>query len=273
MKVYISVDIEGVTGITHWNEAGIGKPGYETFRDQMTAEAAAAAEGALAAGATEILMKDAHWTARNLIAERLPEAVRLIRGWSGDPRNMLDEIDESFDAIVMVGYHSGAGCGGNPLAHTSNGKEFRMLINGEVMTEFRLHSLMAAEMGIPTVFLSGDSLLCETAKATGTGIHTVATTIGKGAATISIHPARAIAAIRDGVEAALKDEAAHKTPALSNRYELELWFDKNADAYAASFYPGASLCAPHAIRFESERFFEIMRALQFVFRSDLEFVA
>lgn len=264
MKVYISVDIEGVTGITHWHEAEIGQPGYETFRDQMTAEAAAAAEGALAAGATEVVMKDAHWTARNLIPSRLPEPVRLIRGWSGDPRCMIDEIDASFDALVLVGYHSGASCGGNPLAHTITGKAFRVLLNGKAVSEYRLHSLLAAEIGVPTVFLAGDALLCDSARAAQPGIHTVATNTGKGAATVSIHPARAVTAIRSGVEAALTDRAAHTPLALSDRYELELWFDKNEDAFAASFYPGARLHDPHAIRFETDRVYEVMRALQFV---------
>jgi len=263
MKVYISVDIEGVTGITHWDEAEIGKPGYETFQSQMTDEAAAACEGALAAGVTDLVVKDAHWTARNIIAARLPEPVRLVRGWSGDPHYMIQGIDGSFDALAMVGYHSGASCGGNPLAHTAAGAEFQILVNGEPMSEYRLHSLMAAELGVPTVFLSGDTLLCEAAKAAHPGIHTVATNTGKGAATVSIHPARAVAAIRSGIEAALKDEAASTLPALSDRYELELWYDKNEDAFAASFYPGASLYAPHAVRFETDRFYEIMRMLQF----------
>ena len=117
MKVYISVDIEGVAGITHWDEATIGKPGYETFREQMTAEAAAACEGALAAGATGLLVKDAHSSGRNILPACLPESVQLIRSWSGDPLCMVEELDESFDAVAMVGYHSGAGFGGNPLAH------------------------------------------------------------------------------------------------------------------------------------------------------------
>jgi D-amino peptidase len=263
MKVYISVDIEGVCGITHWDEAEIGKPGYERFRDQMTAEAAAACEGALAAGVTDLVVKDAHWTARNIIPERQPEDVRLIRGWTGDPLYMITEIDESFDALAVVGYHSGAGNGGNPLAHTAAGSEFKVLVNGEAMSEYRLHSLAAAELGIPTVFLSGDTLLCESAKAAQPAIHTVATNTGKGAATVSIHPARAVDAIRSGVEAALKDKAARALPALSDRYELELWYDKNEDAYAASFYPGATLHAPHAVRFEADRVYEIMRMLQF----------
>ena len=266
MKVYISVDIEGVTGITHWDEAEIGRPGYETFRDQMTAEASAACEGALAAGAKEVLVKDAHWTGRNLIASRLPEPVRLVRGWSGDPLYMVEEINEDFDALVMVGYHSGAACGGNPLAHTASGKEFRMLVNGDPMSEFLLHCMAAAELGVPTVFLSGDTLLCKSAKAVRPDIHTVATNTGKGAATVSIHPARAVEAIRSGVEAALMDQTTRSLLPLRDRYELELWFDKNEDAYAASFYPGATLQDPHAVRFEADRFYDIMRALQFMFR-------
>lgn len=264
MKVYISVDIEGVAGITHWDEATIGKPGYETFREQMTAEAAAACEGALAAGATDLLVKDAHSSGRNILPARLPESVHLIRAWSGDPLCMVEELDESFDAVAMVGYHSGAGFGGNPLAHTISGKVFRLLINGEPISEFLLHSLAAAELGVPTVFLSGDSLLCEDAREARPGIHTVATNTGKGAATTSIHPARAVASIRAGMEAALKDEAARTLPALSDRYEMELWYEKNEDAYAAAFYPGASLHAPHAVRFETDRVYEILRMLQFV---------
>jgi D-amino peptidase len=264
MKVYISVDIEGVAGITHWDEATIGKPGYETFREQMTAEAAAACEGALAAGAAEITVKDAHSSGRNIIPERLPQEVRLIRAWSGDPLSMVEELDKSFDAVAMIGYHSGAGFGGNPLAHTLSGKVYRLLVNGEPFSEFLLHSLMAAELGVPTVFISGDTLLCQDAKAARPGIHTVATNTGKGAATISIHPARATALIRMGIAAALKDKAAHALPKLADRYEAELWFDTNENAYAASFWPGATLHAPHAVRLETDRVYEIMRMLEFV---------
>ena len=127
-----------------------------------------------------------------------------------------------------------------------------------------MHSLVAAELGVPTVFISGDSLLCTDARQARPGIHTVATNTGKGAATTSIHPARAVAAIRSGMEAALKDDAARVLPQLSNRYEMELWYEQNEDAYAASFYPGATLHAPHAVRFETDRVYEILRMMQFV---------
>ena len=118
MRIYISADIEGVCGITTWEEARRSSPEYAAFRKQMAAEVAAACEGALACGAEHIVVKDAHGTARNLDAHELPAPAQLIRGWSGHPHGMVQNIDESFDAALFVGYHARAGAGGNPLAHS-----------------------------------------------------------------------------------------------------------------------------------------------------------
>ena len=89
MKVYISVDIEGCAGITHWDEAGKNHADWQEFREQMTREAVAAIEGAQIAGATKILVKDAHSSGRNIIASMLPADVRLIRAWAGHPLCMV----------------------------------------------------------------------------------------------------------------------------------------------------------------------------------------
>ena len=118
MKIYISADIEGVTGITSWDEADLEHRANAEFRERMTAEVIAASEGALEAGASELLIKDSHATGRNLIAEDLPPEARLIRGWSGHPYGMVQGIDDSFAAAVFVGWHAAGGTGGNPLAHT-----------------------------------------------------------------------------------------------------------------------------------------------------------
>ena len=117
---------------------------------------------------------------------------------------------------------------------------------------------------MPTVFLSGDRVLCDTARSTDPNIHTVATKYSAGAATSSVHPAVAVRDIRAGIEAALRDDAAHEKPSLPDAFELELWYVENEDAYPASFYPGARLHAPHCVRFETDDFFEIMRMLNFV---------
>ena len=108
MKVMISVDIEGIAGIAHWDEALHDRPGYPHFRELMTNEAIAACNGAKAAGATEIFVRDAHETARNLDVTRMPEGVRLIRGWSGHPYMMVQELDEKGIAVsAHSACHSG----------------------------------------------------------------------------------------------------------------------------------------------------------------------
>ena len=85
MKIYISADMEGITGVTHWDEVDHNKPPYSYFQEQMSKEVAAACEGANSAGAKEIFVKDAHYSARNIIPSFLPKNVKIIRGWSGHP--------------------------------------------------------------------------------------------------------------------------------------------------------------------------------------------
>ncbi len=266
MKVYISADIEGTAGITHWDEAEIGKPGYDKFAELMTAEVKSACEGALAAGAHEITVKDAHWTARNIIAERLPEPVRLIRGWSTHPFGMTQDLDDSYDALILTGYHSGAGTGGNPLAHTINGFSHEMFLNGELVSEFILNRYAAATLGVPTVFLSGDQALCETAHALNAGIQTVATMEGIGGSTNSLHPHRACDMIRDGVETALKHPDAWQTPELPEEFHLVMNVIKHEECYAASFYPGVEMTGPHRLEFRATEFYDVMCMLHFVLK-------
>ncbi len=137
MKVYISADIEGTAGITNWEEAEKPHATYQEFRARMTDEVVAACEGAIEAGAKEILVKDAHDSGRNIIAARLPDCARLIRGWSGHPFSMVQELDESFDALLFVGYHAKAGSDDNPLAHTLRLRIAHLAINGEIASDFR----------------------------------------------------------------------------------------------------------------------------------------
>jgi len=120
MKVCTPAQNEGTAGIAHGTEAGRTRPGRADFRALMTAEVVAACEGARAAGATEVVIKDAHDSGRNLILDRLPDYARIVRGWSGHPDEMMFGIDETFAAALYTGYHSKAGTEVNPLAHTSN---------------------------------------------------------------------------------------------------------------------------------------------------------
>ncbi len=264
MKIYISADIEGVNGTTHWDETDRKHPDYPEFREQMTAEVAAACEGALAAGATEIWVKDAHGSARNLIASRLPAEVRLVRGWSGHPYMMVDGIDSTFQAMMMVGYHSRAGSNANPLAHTMTGANAYVKINGRPVSEFMLNSYTAASVSVPVVFVAGDAGLCEDATALIPALTSVAVKGGRGGATINIHPKLAVERIRAGVQKALEADPARCLLRLPERFSVEIRYKDHAKAYASSFYPGARLSDDYTVQFESGDYFDVLRLLTFI---------
>ncbi len=264
MKVFISADIEGTAGILSWDEAERTHADYKEFRELMTAEVLAACEGARVAGATEIVIKDAHDSGRNLLLDRLPAYVRIVRGWSGHPDGMMFGIDESFDAALYTGYHSKAGTEDNPLAHTSTLRISRLVLNGETASEFTLNALCAARYGVPSFFLSGDQGICADAKALVPGISTVETLKGIGAATISLAPTAARAAISEGVEKSLRDRAGQATPRLPERSEIVIEFSNPVDAYRASWYPGVRRHGPRAVAFASDDYFEVLRAYRFM---------
>ena len=264
MKVYISADIEGTAGITNWEEADKSHSTYHVFRERMTEEVVAACEGAIAAGAKEILIKDAHDSGRNIIAARLPDCARLIRGWSGHPLSMVQDIDSSFDAAVFVGYHAKAGSDDNPLAHTLRLRVAHLAINGEIAPEFHIFSYAAALHGVPSVFLSGDHGICADAKRIVPGIVTVPVSQGIGPSTVSIAPSLALKQIRDGVTKALRGDRDACRITLPKHFTLEIKFTTPVDAYRASWYPGASQPEPRIVRFESGDYFEILRAIKFM---------
>ncbi len=263
MKIYISADIEGITGTTHWDETDKGKSDYEQFREQMTAEVVAACEGALSAGATEVWVKDAHASGRNIIAARLPQEVRLVRGWSGHPFQMVQELDESFHALMMIGYHSRAGSDASPLAHTMSGDAIHLKINDRFVSELLLHTYAAALVKVPLVFVAGDMGLCQEATSLNPNIGTVAVKQGVGNSTISIHPQLAVDQIRSGVQAALQGDVSRCRVQLPDRFSVEIMYKDHAKAYRASFFPGASLKEPDTIQFESDEYFEVLRLFLF----------
>ena len=264
MKVFISADIEGTAGISHWNEAERTHPDWLEVRSLMTAEVLAACEGARAAGATEVVIKDAHDSGRNLILDRLPDYARIIRGWSGHPDEMMFGIDESFAAAICTGYHSKAGTEANPLAHTSNMRISRLLLNGEVASEFTFNALCAASYGVPSVFLSGDAGICAEAQAMVPGLAAVQTLEGTGKATTSISPAWSRRAIREGVAAVLSGEFAQALPVSPDYHEVVIEFNTPTEAYRAGWYPGAKAHGPRSVAFGHRDFREILRALLFM---------
>ena len=138
LKVYISADIEGVTGVTHWDETKKQEADHKEFAHQMTLEVKAACEGAIMQEQMKYGLKMLMIAGRNIDHNLLPKNTKLIRGWSGHMYSMVQELDETFDALIFIGYHSAGGTNTNPLSHTMNTKIDYIKLNGEYLVNFLL---------------------------------------------------------------------------------------------------------------------------------------
>ena len=265
MKVFLSADIEGTCGICDWSETERSTPNdYALYQKQMNREVNAACLGALAAGAREVYVKDAHDSARNLDPMQLPEQIRIHRGWSGDPLSMMSGLDsDTFDAVFFTGYHAWAACPGNPLSHTMNLRNEHVLLNGVRASEFLINAYTAGYYGVPAVFLSGDEELCAFAREFIPEIVTVPVNRGVGGGVISIHPDVAVERIRAGAKEAVHRAAKCKVP-MPERFDSEIRFREHRTAYSKSFYPGARLEDGKSVCFSTDDWYEMLRFYHFV---------
>jgi D-amino peptidase len=263
MKVFISADIEGVTGVTHWDETNLDKSVSAASCEQMTAEVVAACQAALEAGASEILVKDAHDSGRNIIHSKLPHEARLIRGWEPHPFMMMQGLDETFQAAAFIGYHSRAGTNTSPLAHTMTGSIVHITVNDRDASEFLLNTYTAAMLKLPVIFVSGDKGLCEEVIGLNSAIGTVAVKEGVGDSTISIHPDLATIQIKEGMAKALKGDLSKCLVTLPDHFLVDIQYKAHTKARVYSFYPGANLKDPLTVRFEHTDYYEVLRFLYF----------
>jgi D-amino peptidase len=260
LKVFISVDMEGVTGVVNSDDASRNGKDYDYFRQTMTREANAAIEGALAAGATEIIVRDSHGTALNLLPEMLHRSAKLIRDWSGGPMFMMEGIDASYDAAIYVGYHARAGTTDGVLDHTSSGNVTDVSINGLQMPETGYNALMAGYYDVPVVFVAGDKAVCDQARELLGNVETVAVKEGIGAAALNLHPEEARDQIRAGVQNALQNLDDYKPYKLSAPYTLVLTLKTEQSIYEGAFYPGAQRTGDWELTYVADDIMEIMLA-------------
>jgi len=265
LKIFISVDMEGITDVIHWDEIFEKRPDYEYFRKLMTAETNAAIEGALAAGATEIVVRDAHANARNLLAEELHEAARLIREWSGGPLGMMEGIDHSFDAAICIGYHAKASTPNAVLKHTWAGVVLDLKVNSVSLPELGWNGLIAGYYDVPIIFVAGDRAICEQASQLFKKIDTVAVKEGIGSASINLHPKKSRELIQSGVSAALKHLEQFEPLKYSPPFRIELHFKDETKAYRAGWYPNAIRVGQLGVALEADDFFECVRFFSFCF--------
>ncbi len=253
MKVYISVDMEGITGIVDASQGSAPGIDYGLGRRLMTAEAAAAAQGALDAGAGEVIVCDGHGSNgfRNILIEDLPEDAKLI---SGDSRSMgqMEGLDGEYDAIVLVGYHARHGKEG-VLNHTINGGAiYEIRINGKAVGEFAINAYLAGHFDVPVVLVTGDNSLAEEVREVTPWIRTLELkrAVGRHAAW-SLHPSRARDLIRAAVTEELEKRAAATPLKLELPAEVEIDFKYSSMADKASTLHGIRRAEGTGVRFDA----------------------
>ncbi len=206
-RVFISIDMEGISSIVSWPEVDRNNSEYTHTRKIMASDLNAAIEGALEAGAKEIVVSDAHGGMRNLRPEEVHEAAQLIRG-SPKPNSMMEGIKEGFDAAMYVGYHSMKGTENGICAHTISGSVVQAIwINGRMTGEFGMNSALAGHYGVPSVYLAGDYAATVEAEVFVPGITTAAVkwALGRYSAKC-LHPNVAAKLIKKKAKEALTKE-------------------------------------------------------------------
>ena len=259
LKIFISADMEGITGDINWDEVGGNNPDYQYFRKIMTDEVNAAIEGAIKKGANDIIVRDAHGSARNIIPDKLNEQARLLRAWSNGPYGMMEGINSSFDAVLCIGYHAKAMTASGTLSHTMFGDIFDFRVNNISLPELGWNALIAGYYDVPIIFVSGDQALCNQANELIPGIETVAVKEGIGEACLNLHPKKSQQLIKDGVMRALDRLTEFKPLKWSPPFTIELDFKKKRLTNKAAWYPGAVRKGEYTISFTCDDFLDCMR--------------
>ena len=254
-KVFISVDMEGLAGVVTSSDVDRNGPDYAHFRMVMAGETNAAIEGAFRAGATEVVVRDSHGSKQNLLPGDVDPRARLLRGVSRGPRNMMEGIDASFDAIVFIGYHAKAGTPNAILEHTSNGNVVDFAINGVSLPEGGYNALVGGLVGVPVVFVSGDRAVVDQLRGLLGPIHAVAVKEEIGDAALSLSPKQAQEQIRAGVEKAIRERASMKPYVMRAPFEMVLKVKEERGTFA-----GARRVRDKEFAFSSSDLLEILSA-------------
>jgi D-amino peptidase len=160
MKILIAVDMEGITGVTTWDQVTPGHAEYARFRKLMTQDVNAAVRGAIDAGADDVIVADGHWNGSNILIEELDPRARLNSG-SPSPFSMMQGIDESVDGVFFVGYHARNGSPNAILDHTWSSKTVANVWINDILTgEFGLNGAVAGHFGVPVIMATGDQTAC-----------------------------------------------------------------------------------------------------------------
>ena len=251
MKIFLSSDMEGTAGVVDWEQCVGDGPQAAAGRKLLLDEVNAAIEGAMAGGATEVVVNDSHSTMRNLPPDALAGEASYISG-SHKPLYMMQGLDDSFGAVLFVSYHGSVGAPAG-LSHTYSPRVVvEARLDGVVTGEAGINALVAAHYGVPVVLVTGDRCACEETAVLIPGVHAavVKEPVSRSAAH-SLHPSRARALIRDTAEKAVAGAAAAEPPPLASA-TLEVSVRTTDIAEAASWARGVDRTGPRELRIHGE---------------------
>jgi len=274
VRVLISVDMEGIAGVVSTDQLLPGTFEYDRFRRFMTDEALAAIQGAKQAGATDIVVTDAHGNEQNLLVEQFPADVRIVRG---EPRHlgMMGGLDANFDAVMFVGYHASTHNVKGVRAHTFSSARFtRVALNGVPVTEGAWNAAIAGQFGVPVVFIAGDDAAVAEVRAAIGNVDAVETkwTLGFHSAETRT-PEASQKLIREKAEAAVRGLPARKPYKVQTPVTVDISFKSIRPVEAAAYLDRIfTRTDSHTLRFTAKDMAEASDILEFLmtYRIDLE---
>jgi len=266
LKIYISVDMEGIGAIVSSAQLGPGNFEYAKGRKLMTDEVNAAIEGCLEAGAGKIVVSDSHGNAQNLIPDELHERALLIRSF---PRTLLqmEGIDDTFDAVIFIGYHPMEGTPQANLSHTIWGsKIFEIKINGMPVSEAIFNAAVAGHFRVPVIMVAGDQNVAKEALQTFGPVETVMTKESIGwLSAMARHPKLICQEIKEKSRKAVQRIKELKPYIINPPFRMELTFKNTYDAEASSYLPWIKRISGKTILVQTESIVDINRFLTALF--------
>lgn len=266
-RIYISADMEGVTGAVTGEQLGPTGFEYQRFRQFLTNEVVAAIEAAREAGASEILVSDSHGNGQNILIDQLPPDIQIIRSW---PRRlmMMEGIDESFDGAIFIGYHSSTTNPAGVRAHTMSSANLAAVrLNGMEMAEGGINAAIAGHFGVPILMVSGDDAAVEEVSGMLGGIGEAVVKWNYG-----FHSARTLTpeagevVIREAVGEAVRNLDAREPFVLETPIEVEVTFKNYLPAEVLAYLRGVERADAHTIRYMAEDMIDASSFLAFIGR-------
>ena len=265
LKVLISVDMEGITGVVTGEQLGPTGFEYGRFREFMTAEALAAVEAAKEAGAAEVLVVDSHGNGQNLLIERFPADVRVIRSWPR-PLMMVQGVDSTFGAVVFIGYHSATTNTQGVRAHTiSSANLAAVMINDVAVGESGLNAAIAGHFGVPVVAITGDdAAVSEAQQLLGPIEGAVVKRSLSFHSANTLTPSAGQALVKERVKAGIAKRGSLRPYVVRGPIRLDITFKSYTPAEIVAYLPGVQRLNAHTIRLTGRDMIEVSKFIEFL---------